>query len=191
MVHRHHYSNCATSSSCCSLQSPIVSDAMGDPLQIMRVKSFSMPPITAEEAAAELDACDHPFYVFRNKVSISRLTYTLPLIASLDLTFWHAHAGHGRGECDLSEGVRTGPGPHRTIIVIFFFVCCSCQYRYIKVVTSHSYDSMSDLSIVAVFKIRLHSLFTTSKQNNDHVPNLPYTACVHRVARRPLASLHS
>jgi len=36
-------------------------------LEITKIKSFSMEPITPEEAAIAIDYIDHPFYVFRNK----------------------------------------------------------------------------------------------------------------------------
>lgn len=39
------------------------------PLQIVRPKKFTMPPISVEEAVSQLETIDHPFYVFRNKDS--------------------------------------------------------------------------------------------------------------------------
>jgi hypothetical protein len=36
---------------------------------ILKEKVFDMPAISAVEAAEKLDFIDHPFYVFRNKVS--------------------------------------------------------------------------------------------------------------------------
>ena len=36
---------------------------------VVREKAFSMPPITVAEALENMDLIDHPFYLFRNKVS--------------------------------------------------------------------------------------------------------------------------
>lgn len=37
------------------------------PWEVVREKSFPMPPMTVEEAVLCLEYIDHPFYVFRNK----------------------------------------------------------------------------------------------------------------------------
>lgn len=36
----------------------------------LKPKEFHMPPISVEEAVENLSYIDHPFYVFRNKVSL-------------------------------------------------------------------------------------------------------------------------
>ena len=41
--------------------------AYGPAYEIVKTKSFSMVPITPDEAALCLSYLDHPFYVFRNK----------------------------------------------------------------------------------------------------------------------------
>lgn len=53
---------------------PVENNLIGDrepelPAEVLRMKYFSMPPMTIEEAKAQLQLVDHDFYMFRNKDS--------------------------------------------------------------------------------------------------------------------------
>ena len=50
-------------------------------LQLVKVKTFDMAPISLDEALQALALIDHPFYVFRNKVSFKFYTLCLLLVA--------------------------------------------------------------------------------------------------------------
>ena len=68
---------------------PVQENLIGDrqpelPSEVVRMKYFAMPPMTIQEALAQLQLVDHDFYMFRNKES-----------GEINVIYMRNHGGYG------------------------------------------------------------------------------------------------
>ncbi len=70
-------------------EEPIKEDLIGErapelPAEVVRMKYFTMPPMTIEEALEQLQLVDHDFYMFRNSVT-----------DEINVIYMRNHGGYG------------------------------------------------------------------------------------------------